>query len=234
MKSSTFKLFTGLISLSILLALGPIASPAAEKPAAGPADQLLTLGKIGPNAVDLKVRTENPRSKTFAKGEPVTVRLRPSAKVYLTAVYVSAGGDVMVLFPNKHVPDNLVQPDKEFTLFDSRSKVKLRAQPGGTPGKLVLFAGPKQIKLDAFKIPEGGSFITIPASAADDFSALMKLLEEMSKEQGFNRTEVSLATAVKPVANLKLLGLPPRKSKKPGSAAGSQGVSPDPVDSERK
>jgi hypothetical protein len=193
-----------------------------------PGNPLLSVGKIGPGATDLQAWIDRPQGT--GEEAPVTVHLKASRAAYVVAIYVSATGDAVVLFPSRETPDNLIQPGKEYTLFGGDSKIKLKVSEKAKEPKIVFYASPKPLNLEPLKIPDGQYVIKIPQTAVADMNVLTTKIEEMAKEEGFNRKVLALKTGEQG-ETLKLMGLPDGyTSRKTRSITGVQGMKDDAVD----
>ncbi|MFC1835093.1 DUF4384 domain-containing protein [Thermodesulfobacteriota bacterium] len=210
---------------SIVLAL--ILSPAGNGHAAEKNRALLQVGNPGPKAVGLKVWTADSSGQAAAPGDTIPLHMKASAKAYVTALYVSTGGNVLVLFPNKENSDNLVQPGKDYTLFGKGSAIKLTVSPDKPEPKIVFYVSEKPLPLDGLEIPAGQACINISAKDTGKLGALKRELEKASKQPTFNRVIATLKTADKDGMNFRFMGLPePVTSDKPSSITGVHGLKP--------
>jgi hypothetical protein len=208
-----------------LILLGAGLGTAADNKPAAAADQLLSVGKIGPNPIDLKIGIEKPPADKASAAVSPVVKLAVSRKAYVTAIYISSNGDATILLPNKETPDNLFLHGKEYTLFGAESKIKLTADEKQKKSKIVFYASPNPLKLDPLSVPEGQDFITIPNSSLKDIDFLCGKLETLSKEEGFNRKVLALKDESGKKDALGLMGLPMDvKSGRPQSVTGVQGI----------
>jgi hypothetical protein len=201
----------------------PLSGFAADQ--AGQEHPLLSVGNPGPKAVDLKVSTAKPQPDASGKPAPSVIHLEAPAKAYVTAVYVSSNGDVIVVFPNKESPDNLLVSGKQYTLFGPDSRVQLKKSKVVKDAKMVFFVSSKPFLLDPLKVAPGDVFLTIPHSSESEQKVLLSKIEEMSKDESFNRKAIDLESAVKPVIRLDVMGVDEGiTSRKPGTVTGTQGV----------
>jgi hypothetical protein len=186
---------------------------------------LLSVGNPGPKAVDLKVSTGKPEADASGKPAPTVIHLEAPAKAYVTAVHVSSSGDVILVFPNKESPDNLLVSGKQYTLFGPDSRVQLKKSKVVKDAKIVFFVSSKPFLLDPLNVAPGEVFLTIPHGSEADQKVLLNKMEEMSKDESFNRKVIDLESAMKPIIRLDVMGVDERiESRKPGTLAGSQGV----------
>jgi len=191
-----------------------------------PAQELLSIGQPGPKAIDLTVSEQSAGVGASVPGAPMSVTVKASRKGYLTAVYVSPKGDVVVLFPNRKTADSLVSPDKECPLANAASIVKLiKSRKKGESGRVALFVSSQPLNLDAFKMRATQNFVCIPRSAKEQMALLTDKLQALAKDGDFNR--VVLANEVTVGGNvMNLMGGPPGgiRSSRPGSTVGVQGI----------
>jgi hypothetical protein len=211
---------TGL--LSIALCNGVIAQ--GLPPAGGEA--LLQEGKIGTDAIDLKVWTEKGGDESAHEGEPVVMNVTAARKAHLTVIYLSPAGDATVILPNRESPENIVLPGEKYSLFSSESRIQFKKSLKDKDARLIFFVSSKPIVTAPLKISDGQMFLRITHSATEDMERLAKRIEEIRGAEGFNRQVLTLAGGVKPSVRLEgLMGLPQSvKSDKPGTATGVQGV----------
>jgi hypothetical protein len=222
MNKSLFRAVAGIILLFSAVSF-PVSGLAADQP--GQAHPLLSVGNPGPKAVDLTVTTARSEADASGKQAPPVIHLEAPAKAYVTAVYVASNGDVILVFPNKESPDNLLVSGKQYTLFGPDSRVQLKKSKVVKDAKIVFFVSSKPFLLDQLNMPPGEVFLTIPHSSVPEQKALLNKIEEMSKDEGFNRKVIDLESAMKPIIRLDVMGIDEKiKSRKPGTLAGSQGV----------
>jgi hypothetical protein len=197
----------------------------AKKQAPQGAQGLLSIGKAGPNAIDLKIRTDKPEGQPLNAGDSVVLHVRASRECYLTAIYVSAKGDAVVLFPNSKTPDNLIKPEKEYTLFGESSGIKLRISDTMKEGRIVFFASATPLSLAPLKAPQGQACIAIDSAAGEEIATLKEKIEVLAKDDGFNRIVLQLKARGAKGGSLNLMGLPSSVgSDKPEDITGVQGV----------
>ncbi len=183
---------------------------------------LLEIGKAGPKAAKLEIRTNEPKSGKFNVGEPISVHVKASEKVYLTAIYVSSEGNAYVLFPNNQSTDNLLEPGKEYTIFSEKSAVKLTLGKELKTAKIAFYVSSNRVDLAPLKIEPGKPCIIVDRTSKDGMAILEKKLETMAKDNAFNR----VVMAVVQDSGIRLMGLPIRgASGKPESVAGVAGRS---------
>ncbi len=188
-------------------------------------DSLLSVGRIGDNPVELKVRTNKPEDQKFTPGDNVVIHLSTDRDAYVTAVYISAKGDGIVLFPNSESPDNLVKAGEEVTLFGSSSGIRLKVSPKTEGSKIVFFASARPLDPEPLKASAATGCIFIPAAAEKEIDILTKKVASLSQDSSFNRVILSLTTASEKGVSLNLMGLPVNvKSDKPETVVGVQGV----------
>lgn len=191
-------------------------------------DSLLSIGKVGPDPIALRVWTQRGKGATFQKGEPIVLNFESDRKAYVLAMNVSPAGDVVVLFPNGESPDNLILPGKTYTLFGPDSSIRLIADPGIKEARIVFFASSEPVDLGPLTVPEGQAVIKIPHSATAKLDLLKKKLKLMAQTKGFGRQVALLKSVGQSAVSVELMGVkrPPRSSK-PGSVIGGQGAKPN-------
>lgn len=179
---------------------------AAEERNAGPAKALLNLGTVGPDAVNLKVWTDQPEHKKLKPGDKVAVNFNADKDCYLVVLNVSSRGGVTVVFPNKEQKDNRIVGGKDYTIFGPGSRLRLVLGKRVPEAKLVFFVSPEPVDLDSFKIPDNEMVFRIPPGARDRLTAFREKLEQASQKKGFNRVLLSIKTDQNGEADLKLMG----------------------------
>lgn len=213
------------ITLCIVMALGPGFSHATKPDPSAGSGALASLGQIGPEAIDLKVWTEKPKSVKADSGTPAVIRVNVSKKAYLTVVYLSSNGDAIVLLPNRDTPDSLIQPGQDYTLFGPESPVRLKETDKAKDAKLVLYLSSVPFKQDPLSVPSGEPFLKIPQSAVQERGILIEKIDALAKAPGFNRKVVALKNGAQKNAPLDLMGLPTDvKTAKPVGVTGVQGL----------
>jgi hypothetical protein len=197
----------------------------AKKQAPQGAQGLLSIGKAGPNAIDLKIRTDKPEGQPLEAGDSVVLHVRASRECYITAIYVSAKGDAVVLFPNSKTPGNLIKPEQEYTLFGESSGIKLKVSDTMKEGRIVFFASAAPLSLVPLKAAQGQACISIEHTAAEEIGTLKQKIEVLAKDEGFNRIVLQLKARGTKGGSLNLMGLPSSVgSDKPEDITGVQGV----------
>jgi hypothetical protein len=222
-------LFTPLMLCSLLavslLFLNPTSLSWASDEATGAGHKLAVIGAAGSNAIDVKISAQKPGGGAPGKDDPVSVLLTPSARAYITAVYISPQGDAVVVFPNKKISDNLVTPGKDYTIVSPDCGLKLGFSPTSNKGKIVVYVSSQPIPLDPFKAPEGEDFITISHDDAKDMEVLANKVAAISKDDHFNRKIITPDNLARPGQGDSIMGLPAGvASTQPESVAGVQGV----------
>lgn len=214
------------VAVVLLVGLNPMAvSPTLGKVAAKTADAaaLLSIGKIGPDAIKLKVWTNIPEGRAAKVGERIVIHFKADRDCYVVVANVSAKGTVAIVFPNRDQPDNRVALGKEYTLFGKDSKLKLVLGKGASGAKLVFFASPQSIDLAPLKISGKNLAIVIPASATEELKTLRAKMEQVSKVKGFYRAVLSIRSKPKGKSGLRLMGPPSVKGIRPGRSSDKLG-----------
>ncbi len=196
--------------------------------AANLSKRLVSLGKIRDKAIDLKVWIDRPASRAFRPGEAIVVHVKSAEKTYLTALYVSSIGDVVVLLPNRNQPKCLIQPNKEHVLFADDGGIRLIVTENTKRAQLVFYASPAPINLEPLKIQAGQAYLAIPHTSTKDLETLAAKIEHTAQNTGFNRIIVRLDEGESQDASLevapKMMGLPlPVESSKPEGTSGVRG-----------
>ncbi len=220
------------VLLSVLIGLTWIhyTLATAKEQAPEGAQKLLSIGKAGPHAIDLKIRTDQPEGQPLKAGDSIVLHVKASREAYVTAIYVSSSGDAVVLFPNSQTPDNHVMPEKEYTLFGEGSGIKLKVSDKMKEGQIVFFAASTPFGLAPLKTHEGQACIRIEGSAEKELGVLKEKIEALSRDKGFNRIVLQLRAGSGEGVSLNLMGLPTSvTSDKPEGITGVQGVKPQDI-----
>jgi hypothetical protein len=189
------------------------------------AQEFLSIGKAGPQAIDLQIRTDHAEGQPLKAGDLIVLHVRASREAYIAAIYFSSTGDTVVLFPNKQTPDNHIMPGKEYSLFGEGSGIRLKVSDKMKEGQIVFFASSKPFNLSPLQVPEGQTCITIACSAEKERGVLKQQIEALAEDQGFNKVVLRLKTGGNEGVPLNLMGLPTTvTSDKPESITGVQGV----------
>lgn len=199
--------------------------------APSPADELLFVGKPGPNAISLQMSVGDGMKNSFRFGEAMALHFTASRQCYVIALNLSAGGDANIIVPSGESPDNRILPGKEYTLFGPHSRVKLTADEGIRDAKIIVYACSKPLDLAPLKIPAGEHVIVVSRSSAEQMRILREKIEDLSRDDGFNCEILFVKPMGDSAVSLVSVGLPekvkgmvPPKSVKPGGVTGGQGV----------
>jgi hypothetical protein len=204
---------------SIALALASDLSPQAQ--------EFLAAGKRGANPIGLRVWTNKGEGETFRRGESIALNFATSRRAYVMALNVSPQGDVLVLFPSGESPDNLILPNKTYTLFGPGSSISLTVSEQTREATIVFYASSIPFSLAPLQAPPNQPLLKIPHTNAADMKILLGKLEELSRDEGFNREIVLLRPVGDTDTSIVLMGEPkPPKSVRPGSLTGGQGLTP--------
>lgn len=210
----------------VSVVLGATASFVLGDDKAGPdfVQALLSIGKIGPDAVKLKVWTNLSKGKPAKVGDHVVIHFKADRDCYLVVANVSDKGDVAIVLPNRERPDNSVKANKEYTLFGDDSKLKLVFGKPGLESKLVFYVSPRPIDLKPLKMGQDNGVILIPAKAGNELKIFREKIEEMATHKEFNRKLLSLKADPKRPIGLKLMGVPAgAASEAPAGVTGTRG-----------
>lgn len=213
------------VALVLLVGLNPVVvSPTlgGKTENTSEATALLSIGKIGPDAIKLDAWTNIPPDRAAKVGERIVIHFKTDRDCYVVVANVSSKGSVAIVFPNSEQPDNRVQGGKEYALFDKDSKLKLVIGKGISGARLVFYASPEPIDLAPFKISGKNVAIVIPASSSEDLKTFTNKIEQASKVKGFNRTLLSIKSEPKDEAGLRLMG-PTPKGMQPVGSGGKYG-----------
>ena len=212
-----------LLAVGLLVNSISVALAVDETPALG--HRLTNIGQTSPKAIDVKITAHKPGGGPVGKDDPVTVQLTPSARAYVTAIYISPEGDAVVVFPNKKVGDNLLEPGKDYTIVSPDSGLKLGFSQTADKGSIVVYVSSKQLVLDPLKAAENQEFIVIPHDAAQEMETLANKIAALSKDETFNRKLITPNSLAAPGQGDSIMGLPGGvASSQPESVAGVQGV----------
>jgi hypothetical protein len=234
MSTSTRRIIGVMVCAVCVIAWGSTAWTAGTDTAQDPLQPWTSIGKIGAQAVKLKVWAGKPDGSRLKAGDPIFVRLKCSKKTYVTVIYVSSEGDATVLFPNKDHMESLCKPGKDYTLFGQDSGVKLTFSEKTKKGKIILYASSKPLEISSLKIPAGQACLVIPHTDAQNTKVLVGKLQDLSKDEGFNRKVLALRSRTGK-GSIGLMGLPRGiKSSKPEGIAGVQGLKSKVGESDRK
>ncbi|MEW6529207.1 MAG: DUF4384 domain-containing protein [Thermodesulfobacteriota bacterium] len=192
------------------------------------AQKLLAAGDIGSDPIGLRVWTTKGEGQTFRSGESIVLNFATSRKAYVMALNVSPQGDVLVLFPSGESPDNLILPNKTYTLFGPESSISLTVSEQTKEATIVFYASSIPFSLAPLQAPPNQPLLKIPHTNAADMKILVGKLKELSQDKGFNREIVLLRPVGDTGTATVLMGGPkPPKSVKPGSLTGGQGLKED-------
>jgi hypothetical protein len=227
MKRASHKWITILVPFVVLASLDFGMSIHAADEVRRPADELLAIGKAGPKAIKLALRTDKPAEHVFKPGETIDLYVRPSETAHVVAVYLSQKGDTIVLYPNSYTPDTPLSPDKDTALFSASGPVKIKVSDSMKEGRIIFFVSSEPFQLAPLSVPEGKPCIHISASSQGEFQILRQKIQTMAQDAGFNRVVLALKGNGASALSLNLMGLPTAvSSEKPEPVTGVQGVKP--------
>lgn len=192
------------------------------------AKRFLSIGTVGPHAINLSVWTNKPQGEPFKGGDRVIIYFRADKDCYVTGLNVSDKGDITILFPSNEDFDNSIQAGKQYSLFGDSSAFRLEIGKGVNDVKAVFYVSSGTMPISNL-IPEDSSLLKIPHSDSDQLDTLYNIIEAASHETGFNRVILSLTAETEKKSDLKLMG--PSKgarpslsdSERPDSLTGAQG-----------
>ena len=154
---------------------------------------LQSIGQPGGDAVSLKVWTDKEPGQVFKQGDRAVVSFQAERTAYLTALAVSSDGNVHVIFPNKELPNNMIQQGKVYTLFGDDSSLRLETGKNFKNAGIIFFLSSTPFSLDPLKTTGDRPYLFIPASATDKINELKDKLKDISRKPGFNRVVLPLA-----------------------------------------
>lgn len=200
-----------------------------EIPAIGIAEEagysLFEVGQPGPKAVDLKVWAEQSQEYLAKTGVPAVVHVKSSDKAYLAAIYVAPKSDAIVLLPNRTVPDSVVLPNQEYSLFGPESQLQLKQTDIAKDAKIIFYVSSTPLPIGDLRIPPGETFARLRQSSGEDVKVLTDSLKALAKDPTFNRKVLSLLGGGKKGLRLELMDLPPDvTSSKPTGVTGAPGM----------
>jgi hypothetical protein len=133
------------------------------------------------------------------------------------------------------MPDSLVEPGKDYTLFGPESPVNLKETDTAKDAKLVFYLSSVPFTPEPLSIPSGELFLRIPRSAEKERGILIQKVEALAKTPGFNRKVVALKNGAQKSTALDLMGLPTDvKTAKPVGITGVQGLKTKILDSSKE
>ncbi|MGO9116453.1 MAG: DUF4384 domain-containing protein [Desulfomonilaceae bacterium] len=153
---------------------------------------LQSIGQPGGDAVPLKIWTDKEPGQVFKQGDRAVVSFQAERTAYLTALAVSSDGDVHIIFPNKELPNNMIQQGKVYTLFGDDSSLRLETGKNFRNAGIIFFLSSKPFSLDLLKTTGDQPYLFIPASSTDKINELKDKLKDISRKPGFNRVVLPL------------------------------------------
>jgi hypothetical protein len=219
-----FRLLVPSITLTvILLFFTPISSATGGAGELG--KRLESAGVIGPKSIDVKVSTDISGNEKGDKNAPVSVKLTPVERAYITAIYISPEGDAVVVFPNKKIPDNLAAAGKDCTIVSADSGLKIGFSQSQDKGKILVYVSANPTSLDPLKPVGEDDYITISRDDSTNLEMLANKLAAISKDERFNLKVITPDKLSKPGQGDSLIGLPAGvASSHTESVAGVQGI----------
>ena len=203
---------------------------------------LQSIGQPGGDAVSLKVWTDKEPGQVFKEGDRAVVSFQADRTAYLTALAVSSDGNVHIIFPNKELPNNMIQQGKVYSLFGDDSSLRLETGKNFRNAGIIFFLSSKPFSLDSLKTTGDQPYLFIPASSTDKINELKDKLKDISRKPGFNRVVLPLTGGygqnLEPkfsVLSARPKGVVPKdlsegvESSIPEALTGSAGLKPKPV-----
>lgn len=199
-----------------------------------------SIGNPGPDAIRLQVWTNKDPGEAFREGERLVIYFQADRQAYLTILAVSAKGNVRVVFPNRELPDNMIEKDKFYTVFGDDSQIWLHLVKDEGQTRLAFYVSASPFDFSPLKPDTDMHCITIPADGKAHMKVLTDKLDAVAKSQGFNRLILSLQGEKDERFEINLMGgsgigtkpLPKRlpvgnESQPPETLTGTQGVKDD-------
>ncbi|MDQ7783040.1 MAG: DUF4384 domain-containing protein [Desulfomonilaceae bacterium] len=215
-----------LVSLVTALVVSVGLNPTAVTPACGSAIEttadaspLLSIGRIGADAIKLTARTNIPKDRPARIGERIVVHFSADRDCSVVVANVSADGSVTIVFPNKERPDNRIEAGKDYKLFGRDSTLSLVLGKGAPRAALVFYASPQPIDLAPLRISGDNPAIVIPASSKEELEILKDKIEQVSKVKGFSRKVLWIKRDAEGKAGRRLMGSPAPKGVRPERAS---------------
>jgi|WetSurSiteA1Bulk_404760.scaffolds.fasta_scaffold16033_2 hypothetical protein len=185
----TFRLVLFLLAPCLAIACVAVASAGASDTVSG---ELASIGEPGPDAIKFRIWTNKEEHEAFQPGDRAIIHLSAERQAYATMFAVSSEGHVTLLFPNKLMQDNIIEPNKLYTLFGDDSQVHMTAGERTSKGKIVIYLSTTPFVPDPLRIPENGVWLTIYGQAQKEMGILKDKLQSLAKAEGFNRATVPL------------------------------------------
>ncbi len=218
---SIFLLIPAVVFVVTLPRVAPWASEIPSKTE----NMLSGIGNPGPKAIELEIKTRKPYSNDNGKDERISVQLTPSAPAFVVVAYVSPEGDVTIVFPNKKIADNLLEPGRDYTIVSPECGIRLGFTPLASKGMIVVYVSSKPFDLNGLIAPEGQDFIKIPHDDIKALNELLTLIEAASKDESFSRKIITPDDLARIGEGFGLMGAPRGiQSSEPESVAGVQGA----------
>jgi hypothetical protein len=208
-----------------------------------PALELLSVGQPKPSAIGLRLWTNKEPGQAIQEGDRLIVTVQADRNAYLTALCISAEGNVTILFPGRETRDSLLEKGKPYTLFGDDSELRLKLVKKIDTPRLVFYVSAKRPTLDSFKLSKQTGLVTIAGDSGAEIKALKEALEAVAGEEGFNRILPSATGDGKEYFEVKLTEGPGRlmggarpiqkklptsvDSTPPETVTGVQGVKPE-------
>jgi hypothetical protein len=221
---------TGFLILSLILAQGAGADQAASKGS----EKLLNLGKIGSKPINVSIWTNQPAGHKFKPGDRVVIYFKADTDCYITALNISAKGDVAVLFPSREHPNNFVKAGEQYSLFGDDSSIRLVMGEGLPEVKTVFYATSEPVSMESLTIPADKPVLQIANTDNQSIDIIAAQIEKASAKPGYNRAVFAIKGEAAGGPGLRLMG-PERRSApyrpesdRPEGLTGVQGVKPEP------
>jgi hypothetical protein len=150
-------------------------------------DELLAVGKVAADPIELKVSIRGPKGAFPKSGEKSAISFRTKKKAYVIVVAVSAEGSVDVLFPNGSHPKTTVSSETDYMLAGTGSDIRAVSSTKPDAARIVFYVSGRPVTFPRERIPAGKGWLTISSKDSARIKELSDTLKSMSSAPGFNR-----------------------------------------------
>lgn len=107
-----------IIGVCLLLFGTPLAGFAQQRPRESDSPQARKITPVALDTVKVDIWFDKQCGAAYKQGEKIIINFRTSADSYLTVYDIDTRGQVSVLFPNRHQPDNFVRGGQTYSVPD--------------------------------------------------------------------------------------------------------------------
>lgn len=107
-----------IIGVCLLLFGTPLSGFAQQRPRASDSPQARKITPVARDTVKVDIWFDKQCGAAYKQGEKIIINFRASADSYLTVYDIDTRGQVSVLFPNRHQPDNFVRGGQTYSVPD--------------------------------------------------------------------------------------------------------------------